>query len=99
MSINIHQYILVYRGNEGVDSLTGKKSGRLIHLGEPLDSDLIDFCAAHYDASATSVIRTALQQFIENRLTNEPEMRRRFESARKARLKEGSNVRLINNGD
>lgn len=60
---------------------TDKKFG----LGEPLASMLKDFCAANYNAAALDVIREALREHIERRL-NSPEMRERYEAARKTRL-------------
>ncbi len=55
--------------------------------GGALASDLQDFCAAHYNCPAVEVIREAVRQFIDARLEAEPEMCRRFEKARKDRLK------------
>ena len=49
---------------------------------------LADFCAAHYDASQTSIIRHALDAFIDQRLADpgEKAMRARYEDARRRRL-------------
>jgi hypothetical protein len=60
----------------------GSRSG----LGEPIQSLLADFCAAHYNAPERDVIRTALDIFIHQQLEAEPEMRKRFDDARKKRL-------------
>jgi hypothetical protein len=60
-------------------------TGGRYRLGEPLETDLADFCAANWDSSATSVIRDAVREFIDARLAAEPEMLRRFEEARKRR--------------
>jgi hypothetical protein len=54
-------------------------------LGEPSASMLKDFCAANYKAAAKDVIREAIQEHIERRLLN-PEMRERYERARRERL-------------
>lgn len=58
-----------------------------LQLGEPWASKLADFCAAHYNAPAKEIIKAALDDFIDRRLKEEPEMRKRFEAARGARLK------------
>jgi hypothetical protein len=60
-------------------------AGLLLKLGEPLESDLIDFSAANYQASKTEIIREALNEHIQSRLA-EPEMRARFEKARQKRV-------------
>jgi hypothetical protein len=54
-------------------------------IGEPLATKLRDFCAANYKAPALDVIREALEEHIERRLQN-PEMRQRYEKARRTRL-------------
>lgn len=54
-------------------------------LGEPVASMLKDFCAANYRAAAIDVIREAVKEHIERRLQN-PEMRERYEVARRERL-------------
>ena len=56
-----------------------------LKLGEPLATQLADFCAANYKASTIEVIREALGEHIERRLKN-PEMKERYEKARKQRL-------------
>lgn len=65
-----------------------RTTGSRLRLGEPLASDLADFCAAHYDIPELNIVRVALREFIDARLASEPEMRKRFESARKERLKD-----------
>lgn len=69
-------------------------TGARFRLGEPLDSDLADFCAANWDSSATSVIREAVRAFIDARLSNpKSDLQERFDGARKKRLaqkKQGS---------
>ena len=61
------------------------KALRLV-LGEPWESKLADFCAAHYGAPQTNVIRHALDAFIGQRLKAEPEVKKRYEDARRKRL-------------
>lgn len=55
------------------------------NLREPLATQLVDFCAANYKAPAIEVIREAVREHIERRLKN-PEMKERYEEARKKRL-------------
>ncbi len=57
-----------------------------IGLGDPLASKLRDFCDANYRAAALNVIREAVEEHINRRLEN-PEMRERYEAARRKRLK------------
>jgi hypothetical protein len=54
-------------------------------LGPPLAGILRDFCEANYRAPALEVIREALDEHIHRRLEN-PEMRERYEAARRKRL-------------
>jgi hypothetical protein len=65
-----------------------ESKGFRLALGEPWESKLADFCAAHYDASQTSIIRYALDAFIEQRLADpgESAMRARYEEARLKRM-------------
>jgi hypothetical protein len=65
-----------------------KPSGRL-QLAEPLAGDLADFCAAHYGAPEREIIRAALRAFIDSELAAEPELRKRYEAAKKARTGNG----------
>jgi predicted SpoU family rRNA methylase len=62
--------------------------GFRLDLGEPLASELADFCVAHYKAPQTEIIRAALRVFIDRQLTAEPEMRKRYDDARQKRLAE-----------
>ena len=62
-----------------------EKGGFRLDLGEPLASDLADFCAANYGGSKTEVIREALREHLDRRLS-ELGMKARFEQARKTRL-------------
>jgi hypothetical protein len=61
-------------------------TGSRLKLGEPWDSDLIDFCEAHHGASATQVIRNALRGLIDAELKRDAGTRERFEAARQKRL-------------
>jgi len=61
---------------------TGKRQG----LGKEIDDLLADFCAAHFGAPATEIVRAAVRKFIRDSLENEPELNKRFEEARKIRL-------------
>jgi hypothetical protein len=62
-----------------------KPSGRL-PLEEPLAGDLADFCTAHYGSPEREVIRAALRFFIDTALDAEPEMRKRYDAIKKARV-------------
>lgn len=55
-------------------------------LTEPLASDLLDFCEAHRGAPEHRIIADALRAFIDARIDAEPELKKRFEEARKNRL-------------
>jgi hypothetical protein len=66
-----------------------RRSGR-IPLDEPLAGDLMDFCTAHYGAPEREIIRAALRAFIDAKLDAEPEMRKRYNAAKKERLGGGS---------
>ncbi len=66
-----------------------------LQLGEPYASMLQDFCTANYGAPALNIIREALKEHIERRL-EKPELKERFESARRERPNvPKKNVRLI----
>lgn len=70
-----------------------------IELGEPLGSDLADFCAAHYNAPEREIIRVALTAYIRDRLEAEPEVKKRFDEARRKRTGATENkIRLIPTG-
>ena len=64
---------------------------------EPLNSDLIDFCEAHRGAPGNRIIQDALRAFIDERLLAEPELKKRFDAARRKRLGlvEGDNVTVL----
>lgn len=55
-------------------------------MDEPLASDLVDFCEAHRGAPEKRVVADALRAFIDERLAAEPELRKRFEEARRKRV-------------
>lgn len=63
-----------------------KRGGFRLELGEPLASELTDFCAANYNGSQTEVIREALTEHIQGRLAREPVIKARFDAARQKRL-------------
>ena len=74
--------------------------GTRLGLGEPWQSMLNDFCAAHYNAPERDIIRTALDFFVQNRLEAEPEVKKRFEEARRKRLGlSDSVVRIVPKND
>jgi hypothetical protein len=66
-------------------------------LPEPLNSDFIDFCEAHRGAPGNRIIQDALRAFIDERLQAEPELKKRFDEARRKRLGilEGDNVTVL----
>jgi hypothetical protein len=70
-----------------------------IHLGEPLDGMLQDFCAAHYGPPQTEIIRAALRAFIEHALDREPEMRKRYELARAERLRGSKPLSIVKDAE
>jgi hypothetical protein len=80
-----------------IGGMARRSTGARFNLGEPWDGNLADFCAAHYDASATSVVKQALDQFFAARLAAEPEVAKRVEDARRKRigLVEGGNVTAL----
>jgi hypothetical protein len=56
------------------------------HLGEPLGSDLEDFCAVHYGAPEINVIRQAVRTFIDDQLSRDPELKKRFDKVQRDRI-------------
>jgi hypothetical protein len=73
-----------------------RSTGARFNLGEPWDSDLADFLVAHFGASATDVVRTALRAFIDDQLAKDPESKKRFDEARRKRLGlNGDKIRLL----
>lgn len=80
--------------------MANQSKGSRTGLGEPWQGMLSDFCKAHYNAPERDIIRAALDFFIQNRLSAEPEMRERYEVARKKRLELGDNVvRIVPKGE
>ena len=55
-------------------------------LRDPLASEFIDFCEAHRGAPEHRIIADALRAFIDERLAAEPELKKRFDEARRKRL-------------
>lgn len=65
-------------------------------LGDPVDGELADFCAAMFDAKQSSVIRAAISAFIKAELDRNEGVRERYEELRRARRERlAPNVRLI----
>ena len=62
-----------------------------LNLGEPLASKVRDFRAANYNAPVMNIIREALDEHIERRLES-PEMRERFDAARRRRLSQPQKI-------
>ena len=61
-----------------------------LKLGEPIASKISDFLAANYKGDFNELVREAVDEHIERRL-KEPEMKERFERARRRReAEEGS---------
>ena len=85
-------YQVVTTGTE----MDNKPKGRW-KLTEPLASDLLDFCEAHRGSPEHRIIADALRAFIDERLAAEPELRKRFDEARRKRLGviEGGNVTVL----
>ncbi len=67
---------------------------------EPLNSDFMDFCEAHRESPGNRIIQDALRAFIDERLSVEPELKKRFDEARRKRLGilEGDNVTVLATG-
>jgi hypothetical protein len=63
-----------------------RTTGSRLGLDEPLASDLVDFCEAHRGSPEKRIVADALRAFIDERLDAEPELRKRFEDARRKRL-------------
>jgi hypothetical protein len=64
-----------------------------LQLGEPVATDLEDFCAAHYGAPAINVIREAVTLFIVDQLARDPELRMRFDRLRQERTEKSVAIR------
>jgi hypothetical protein len=73
-----------------------RTTGKRLAFPEPLASDFLDFRAANYNAAEMEVLREALRDHIDRRLDDEPELRKRFEAARRKRLgSSGDNIRVL----
>ncbi len=55
-------------------------------LGSEIEALLGDFCAASDDTPKVRVIRNAVRFYIEHRRSKEPELAKRMDEARKARM-------------
>ena len=55
-------------------------------LGEPLVTDLEDFCAVHYGAPEINVIREAIRNFVDEQLARDPELKKRFDKRQQDRI-------------
>jgi hypothetical protein len=78
--------------------MPGRKrtTGSRLALDEPLASDIIDFCEAHRGAPEKRIVADALRAFIDDRLNAEPELKKRFDEARRKRLgQNGDKIRLL----
>ena len=63
-----------------------RTSGSRHRLGEPLASELADFCAVNYGVDDIKVIREAVTEHIQRKLAENDGMRRDYEAQRKRRL-------------
>ena len=75
-------------------------TGSRYRLGEPLASDLADYCAVYYGIDEIKVIRKAVAEHIQRQLEENAGKRREYEARRKERLMlERGNQRLrpVNN--
>ncbi len=80
--------------------MPARTTGSRLDLGEPLATELVDFCEAHRGAPAIRIIRDALREFIDNKLAAETELRRRYDQAREKRLaKTSKTMRLVRPDD
>lgn len=62
-----------------------RSTGARFNLGEPWDGRLADFCEAHFAASATEVVRAALDIFIPAQLQRDKATAERFEQLQERR--------------
>lgn len=63
-----------------------RSTGARHRLGEPLASELADFCAVNYEIDDIKVIRAAVKEHIDRVLSENDGMRRAYEIKRKRRL-------------
>jgi len=78
--------------------MAAKSKGGRHRLDADLAADLADFCSAHYRAPEKEIISAALREFIDRQLLLEPELRKRFDTARASRIGASSKVTLIKGG-
>ena len=74
------------------------KGSRLAQIGleEPLLGRLADFREAYFGAPEIRIIKEALEVFIDDRLGAEPEVKKRYDEARKRRMGAGrENIRVL----
>lgn len=77
-----------------------QSTGARFNLGDPWDGNLADFCTAHFNGSATEVVRQALDYFFAARFDAEPAVKARVDEARKKRLGIGTEkIRAIRADD
>jgi hypothetical protein len=74
-------YIGAHMGKRPRKSRTGAR----FNLGEPWDGQLADFCAAHFQGSATDVVRAALEVFIPMELARDLATAERYRKLQEAR--------------
>ena len=55
------------------------------YLGEPVGTDLEDFCAVHFGAPEINVVREAVRTFIDDRLARDPELKKKFDKVQQDR--------------
>ena len=55
------------------------------YLGEPVGTDLEDFCAVHFGAPEINVVREAVRAFIDDRLARDPELKKKFDKVQQDR--------------
>jgi hypothetical protein len=60
------------------------------YLGEPLGTDLEDFCTVHHGAPQINVIREAVRMFIDDELARSPELQKKFDNLRQSRIEKQS---------
>lgn len=69
-------------------------------LGLALDDALADLSEGYKGSSPTRLVREAVEEYIERCLNREPEVRKRYEIARKKRLEEkGTKLSVVKNGN
>lgn len=71
-----------------ISAMVGRRrtTGSRLRLGEPIASELADFCAVNYEIDEIKVIREAVAEHIHRKLSENEGMRREYEAQRKRRL-------------